>query len=530
MHGAGYIMADVLLLNQYFTVRKEAPEFIAAGVPNNLLYIGSYLKDQGIPCKILELGMLDTADQGVVGDRYRCGLPDERIADLILAEKPRVVGIGCMFTRYFMDVMALAALVKRTLPGVCVVLGGNHATYFAESIVRSPDVDFVVAGEGEITFLELCREFLSGGAGFSAIAGLVYRGKDGEPVRNQPRPLIEDLDILNLDYGMIDLPRYTELSRMSPFHMRHPVATISTSRGCPNKCIYCTVRAVYGRTWRGRGAKQTVDDIQLLHEKYGIREFAFLDDSASVNKKRWTEICDEIIGRKLDIRWTTPNGIAHWTLDRELLEKMKKAGCYRITFGIESGDPEMRTYLGKPFPLDQAADLLRYANRLGMWTISTNILGFPYETLEQIKRTVRFNQRSGTDFATFYLLAPHVTTEVYKEFRKEGLLNFDPLFTGGPVDCREFERMVLTLNDSGIDTVNFTAAEMKAIQMRAYRSFVLYRAFSYLLNPLKIIRKVRSWEDFRYMTRLARSGMRILAGTFQRKNTTQLLYSNNDAE
>ena len=113
--------------------------------------------------------------------------------------------------------------------------------------------------------------------------------------------------------------------------------------------------------------------MELLYNRYGVREFQIMDDSAGTSKVRLQEICREILKRGLDIKWTTPNGIAHWFLDEETLKLMKMAGCYRITFGIESGNIQTRAFLGKPFPLEQAKRMLHFANSIGMWTICTFI-------------------------------------------------------------------------------------------------------------------------------------------------------------
>ena len=117
-----------------------------------------------------------------------------------------------------------------------------------------------------------------------------------------------------------------------------------------------------------------------------------------------TEICDAIIDRKIDIRWTPPNGIAIWTLDRELLKKIKRSGCYRLTFGIESGNPETQKFIGKKLDRERVKEVIRNANSLGLWTLCTFIIGFPYETREAIYDTIDFAIDSGTDLALFYRL------------------------------------------------------------------------------------------------------------------------------
>jgi anaerobic magnesium-protoporphyrin IX monomethyl ester cyclase len=354
---------------------------------------------------------------------------------------------------------------------------------------------------------------------------LCYKDGAGKPVNNPDRPLIPDLDALpQLDYEQVEIKRYINPYNKSPFAMRYPAIGIVTSRGCPGRCVYCTVKGVWGRTWRGKSAIRTVDEIELLHTKYGIQEFDFMDDSASLDKKRWSDICDGIILRKLNIRWTTPNGIAHWTLDKAILKKMKRAGCYRVTFGIESGNPATREFLGKPFPLSQAREMIRYANSLGMWTIATNILGFPYETKKAMEDTLAFAKESGVDFSAFYLLAPHAASEVYQYFRKEGLLNFDFALADGVSNGQEFEKMNIMLNDGGINTKFLTAPQLKATQIRFYREFILYRALSYLVNPLAFLGKMRSREDVAYAGNLIKVGLKIFLNSFYKKTTKELLY------
>lgn len=516
-------MTEVLLFNQYFTSKKDSPEKILAALPINLLYLASYLRSKQIDCKIYELGIFDHNQTIVENNRVRRGISDAEISTIIRNERPKIIGIGCMYSRHYIDVVAISRTIKKIDSSIKVVLGGNHATTFCEMVLKEPSINFVVKGEGEITFYELCNAILSSREDFERIDGLAYRDENGNIIKTKDRELVKNLDELPIDYLLVDIKKYAEVSRESPFLMRYPAIGIASSRGCPGKCVYCTVKAVWGRTWRGKSAKRTVDEIELLHKHYGINEFSFLDDSASLNKKRWNDICDEIINRKLSIRWTTPNGIAHWTLDKSTLKKMKAAGCYRVTFGIESGNVETRKFLGKPYSLLQAKEMIQYANKIGMWTICTNILGFPYETKEAMEDTIRFAKKSGTDFATFYLLAPHITSDVYSYFKKEGLLDFDFIFNENVLDEEKYEEMNRILNDGGVPTKYYSSEELKKIQIKAYRSFIIYRAITYL-NPLRLLRKIRSVEDCKYTMRLVFTGFQILMKSFYKKTTNALLY------
>jgi len=515
---------EILLFNQYFTSPQESPDTIYAALPINLLYLASYLKQKGLDSKIYELGAFDSDRVVVENGRVRCGMSDDEITKIINEEKPKIISLGCMYSRHYIDIITIARLIKKINPSIKVILGGNHATAFCDMVLKEASFDFIVRGEGEVTFYELCKAILSDNKDFKNINGLAYRDIDNAIIKTGPRELIKDLDEVSPDYSLLEVKKYAGVSYESPFLMRYPAIGITSSRGCPGKCVYCTIKAVWGRSWRAKTAKKTVDEIELLHNNYGIQEFNFLDDSASLDKERWVGICDEIIKRKLDIRWNTPNGIAHWTLDKHILDKMKAAGCYRVTFGIESGNVEIRKFLGKPFPLYQAKEMIQYANKIGMWTICTNILGFPYETKEAMADTVKFAKISGSDFVTFFILAPHVTSDVYSYFKKEGLLDFDFIFSNNEFDQKKYEEMNRILDDRGTPTKYFSAEEIKQIQVKAYRSFIIYRAFSFL-NPLRLLRKIHSKEDFKYAMRLVLTGLKIFIKSFYKRTTKALLYS-----
>lgn len=502
---------DILLFNPYYSQSVRYYGHYRPTCPYSLLYLAGYLKKFGIPSKIYELGVFDVNDAKVIGQRVRFGISDEAIARILETEKPRVVGITSMYSIYYRDVVEIAATIKKTDPRIVVVVGGNHPSSYWQYVARNRHIDYVVIGEGEVTFLELCQRLLDR-KDVHDVAGLAFRSPDGGVVRTPPRPQIPNLDEVPIpDFTMVDFRRY--LGEGNPFSIRPPAAGIISSRGCPMNCVYCTIKAVWGRTWRGRSPANVVDELEWVHRTYGVREFGFLDDSMGVDRKRLAGICEEIIRRGLDIKWSTPNGIAHWMLTEELLDKMKASGCYRITFGIESGNPETRKFLGKPFPLDQAKRLIQYANRIGMWTNCTHILGFPYETLESIKDTIRFAKTCGTDFACFYLLMPQPTSDVYQYFKKEGLLNFDSFFENDEFDEEQFEKMNLVLNETGADTTVFKREELNRLQKQAYRSFLLYRAMTFLLNPMRILRKIRSREDFFYILRLVRLGIGVFFRT-----------------
>lgn len=462
----------ILLLNPYYSFTGDTYVFYRAGVPHGLIAIEAYLKQHDIHSKIYELGIFEEEDVIWKENGVRCGLADWKIKRIIYDEDPEIIGISTMYTVFHQDYIDLIKYIKKLKPEIRVVVGGNHASSFPQMMLDA-GADQVVVGEGEVAFLDICK---------------------GDTSAIVSRDLIPDLDRLpHPDLSAIDFPRYFQVS--NPFTIRQPVAGIMTSRGCPHDCCYCTANGVWKRRWRGKSAERVVDEIAGMEWKYGIREFHFLDDNMAVSKERLRAICKEIIDADLYIKWAMPNGIPYWQLDNDTLDLMKRSGCYRLTFGIESADPEIRKYIGKEFPLAKAKEVIQYANKIGIWTICTNIIGFPYERADQIRRTIDFAKDCGTDFATFFTLLPHPSSRVYKDFLKEGLVD--------PKDSMS------ALNEGGARTVIFSKAQIKDFQRQAYNEFVDHRSREYMKHPGQILRKIRSIEDLMYVGKLGMMGINM---------------------
>jgi magnesium-protoporphyrin IX monomethyl ester (oxidative) cyclase len=492
----------VMLIYPPITIFGEDPTIPGIVQPLGLAYVAGYLEKEGNQVKLLDARGLSS--EGVTKDSKSTfyGLSDEEIIKEVKNEEPDVVGISCMWTAYSGDAHRVARLVKRYRKDLPVIFGGAHASQFYEMVLKDDNVDVVVIGEGEVTCAEVLRK-IKDGFSFEGVEGIACRDTDDKIVKNPPRQFIKDLDTVPFPARhLLDMSIYLDESKKGGLAMRRPSVPMVTSRGCPQKCIYCTIHSVWGHSWRGRSPKNVVDEIEMLQQDYGVKEVHWMDDSAGVRRSRLVEICDEIIRRKLDIKWTTPNGIAHWTLNESVLDKMKQAGCYRITFGIESGNPEMRKFIGKPFDLKQAQRLIRYANKIGMWTICTFIIGFPHETREAINDTIQFAVDSDTDMAVFYLLCPHPTSRLYDIFKQEGLLDLDYVLDSSmsPKD-EDFAKLGELLAQKGLKTKYFTSEELESILTEAYNSFFKAR-FKSFLNPTRIMRKIKSAEDFRYVVRL----------------------------
>lgn len=499
----------ILLIKPSCTVYKSDPTLPSATLPFGIAYLAAYLLSKGE-----QVAVIDSLSEGIDcikkgKNKTKIGLSDKEIEKRIKDFNPDIVGITSMFTAFFQDAHALARLVKKINPHIKIVLGGAHASIHPELSMKDKNIDIVVKGEGEETLWEIVKT-LKNGKDCSRIAGIAVR-KGNKVIVNPMRQPIENLDTLPFPaYNLFPLEAYFKVAKSSPFLMRPRQFSVISSRGCPGDCSYCSIHSIWGHTWRGRSPKNVVEEMEFLIKNYGIKEFAFLDDSVACSRKRMEEICDEIIKRKLNIKWSTPNGISHWTLDEPLLDKMKASGCYRITFGIESGNLKTREFIGwkKNFSLDQVKKITKYANKIGLWTISTLIIGFPYEDEKAINDTINFAIESDTDFAAFFLLMPFPGTRVYEVFKKEGLLNFDKLLNPCFEDVSQMGELGAALAQTGCQTKYFNQKELQHFLTKAYNKFWKARFISFL-NPVRILRKIHSFEDFKYVLKIGKIGVML---------------------
>lgn len=497
--------------------------------PMGLAYVGTAIQQAGHEVDVVNCltpdapGNLKPTPHRIDADFTRHGFTDDQIADAVRSGAPDLVGVACMYTPYSWDAHNVARIVKKVDPKIPVVFGGAHTSTFSDIVMRDENVDVAVVGEGEATICDVLDRY-GHGRSLDGCEGIIHR-TGGLVKREPPRPFIDDLD--DITFPNWDLmPREVEHAKrchMSDrFLMRPPIGRLLTSRGCPKDCYFCSVKLMWTKRWRARSAKNVVDEIESLADKYGYREFHFVDDNSSVSKKRMHEICGEILSRKLDVRLATPTGIAIATLDREVLVKMKRAGFYRFCFGIETGDQAAQQTIGKRIDLDKAREVIAIANSLGYWTSATFILGFPHEARADVQKTIDFAKMSNLDFAVFYLLTPQPGTEVYGILKQQGLIDLDPYLDP---HSEHWYRVGLTYIN-GFRNANLTNSELQELLSSAYKQFLLHKVFS-LRTYFNAVRKIRSVEDFKYLLHLLHPafnmlrqivlGLRLSSGSIRRK-------------
>jgi radical SAM superfamily enzyme YgiQ (UPF0313 family) len=310
--------------------------------------------------------------------------------------------------------LAFAEQVKART-GAVTVMSGPHASALPEEVLREqPACDIALIGEYDYTLLELAR--LGPGADLSQVKGIAYRDGD-RIVRNEPRPLIEDLDSLPYpERDDIPIEKYTD-----PTCKRYPNVCIISSRGCPYSCIFCVEPSVYyGKpNFRARSPENVVDEIEFVMERYRAAEIYFDDSSFSIDLRRARRICEEILSRGLDIWWSC---MADVRTDYETLELMYRAGCRGMKFGVESASPEILKNARKNLDLRQVKEFVRNCHRIGIYTHGTFMFGLPGETRETIRQTLELAFELKVTTAQFSVATPFPGTEFYRLAQEQGWL------------------------------------------------------------------------------------------------------------
>lgn len=497
----------ILLIRPPMTLLKN--EIKSVVFPLGLAYIAARLEQEGHQIEVLDAVVLGQDSRIEREGMLHFGLDWPEIAERITKSNPEAVGISCMFSSQSSNAYKVAELVKAWNPTVPIIFGGAHPSSVPEEVLSHAEVDYVVLGEGEQSIADLVSCLAKGATDnhkeeleeLSKIEGIGFKQQNNQ-IHLSPRiNFIPDMDQIPLPARHLfpmELYFKSEFGHGSDL-MSPPLSSMITSRGCPYRCVYCSVHTVWGRNYRPRSPKNVVDEIEVLVKKYGVKEIHFEDDNLTLKKDRMIEICKEIVNRELKFRWTTPNGVALWTLDAEVLEWMKKAGCYKLCFGIESGDPETQKFIRKHIPLDKCKEVVKEANKLGIWTHGFFIIGFPFEDRKSIGNTLNYAIESDLDFASFFLATPYPKTDLYTIMQENGLV--------GHLTWES-----LRVSAGSINTKHFTGGELEKIQREMFKKFALHRALS-MFNPVKLgyrLKRLKSFEDWRFVARFGKRFLQIV--------------------
>jgi anaerobic magnesium-protoporphyrin IX monomethyl ester cyclase len=372
--------------------------FIGTQPSLGLLSLAGVLRQEGFPVKILESASL--------------GLSLPLTVDYVLQENPKYLGLTCT-TASVDNAARIARAVKQKTPGIRVLVGGSHITALpAATFKRYPEFDFGVLGEGEAALGELLKA-VEGGMDLPLVESAVFR--EGGKVRVNPRrKLIENLD--ELPFPAYDLlPSFPHAYR-PPFlnYLKGPTASLTSSRGCPQTCTFCD-RSVFGNRYRYFSEEYLLELIFLLRRRYGIQHLIFADDQFAASRPRLIRLCEKLARAGPKIRWNCDARTD--SVDPDQLKLMKRAGCWMISYGIESGSQQILDQIQKGITLDRVEQTLRWTREAGIRAKGLFMVGYPQETEETLDQTLSFIRRAPLDEINLSFLTPYPGTEIYRQIR-----------------------------------------------------------------------------------------------------------------
>ena len=335
-------------------------------LPGELSYLREYFKYP------------DTSPFSTFFHYYHFGAPFEEIGKDVAHENPDLVGISSLFSPYHREALACAREIKKRL-NIPILMGGSHVSAVPLSVLSDPNVDFIIRGEGEMPFVEFLRAW-EAGLPLDSVPNLGFK-RNGKPVLN---PIAE-----NFPLDELPLADFSDLPPDRYLFERKPLCFITTSRGCPHHCTFCSVHSTFGDEFRRRSPDNVLSEIRQRYSE-GYRVFDFEDDNLSFAREDLKSILDGIIAEfpAKDLRLLAMNGISYLSLDREVLELMKRAGFRSLNISLVSANADVLARLKRPHTLNKYIDVVNQAHDLGFDIVSYQILGLPYESLEDMINTM----------------------------------------------------------------------------------------------------------------------------------------------
>jgi anaerobic magnesium-protoporphyrin IX monomethyl ester cyclase len=374
--------------------------------PLGILSLAAYARKQ-LSGKI-SLNIIDMAES----------MFDEDLAvHAIMKDDPDVVGFSCC-SAYSETLHKIVHDIKKLNDNLKIICGGPYPSASTERAISDPNIDCAVYGEGEITFVEILDNIICGKT-LDNILGTAYN-KNKKIVINKPRPLISNIDELPFPaVDLIDIKKYW--SGGNPLGQKRPHTILFNSRGCPFNCIYC--HSIFGKKPIFMSPDRTFNEIKFYHDTYGIEDFSVWDDVFNLDIPRAEELFRKIIASKIDIRLFFMGGFRADIMKTELLTPLIKAGGCLIVYPIESGSTRIQHLIRKKLDLKKAQETINETAKRGIWVNINNMLGFPTETLAEMKRTVEFSLKLKGHSISFYKAIPHEGTEMFKMFNTHNKTN-----------------------------------------------------------------------------------------------------------
>lgn len=461
----------VLLISPPYTAEerygKDLGKFGPLNEPLGLAYLAASLETGGHEVAILDAPALELTKEGI------CEYIEKHEYDLI--------GVTMLTPMYHRSIEVVQA-VNTLFPDIKIVVGGPHPTILPEETLNeNSEIDFAVLGEGELILLNLVRA-LENGDDIDEIPGLAYR-KGESVVINPPPPMVADLD---------DLPiPARHLLPMEAYHITRSRSksghsfTVSVARGCPFNCAFCC--RIFGRKARHHSVERVLKEISILVEEYGASEINLEADTLTVNRKFINSLCDELISSGLSkkITWTCESRID--TVDEDILKKMKEAGCWQTSYGVETGSQRLLDLIHKDITLEKIEKTFAATKKAGISIRAFYMLGIPTETREESLKTISIAKKLDATWSQFTVFTPFPGTELYDMAVKEGgmtSLDWADYKTHGG-----WTKGGLAYVPKGRST-----EEMKSLQKKAYRAvYIRPKVIMRFLRDVDSIDKLKGY-------------------------------------
>jgi len=404
-------MNNTVLINPPLSLEerygKAMAQFGAVTEPLGLAYIAGMLEMNNIPVTII--------------DAQAEELSVDQVATLLVNKtSPELIGIT-LLTPMFGAVQKLSDAIKKVLPETTIVLGGPHCTALKEQVLEEiTSADIVCVGEGEETMADIAMA--NGKENLAIISGICYRDGDQIKITNQ-RPYIQNLDAIP--------PPARHLLPMEKYHLTASrvsgdsyCPTIIVARGCPFSCTYCS--RIFGSTLRLHSIERIISEIDTLIDKFNIKQLNIEADTLTANKKFLFQLCNALIdgGYNKKIKWTCESRVD--TVNKESLELMKKAGCWQISYGVETGNQRLLDKINKGTRLEQIEEVFKITKKTGITIRGFFMLGLPTETNVESLATINFAKKIDPLWAQFTITTPYPGTKMFNELKAAGKIrNFD---------------------------------------------------------------------------------------------------------
>lgn len=366
--------------------------------PLGLLYIASYLEKFRYT-----VGVIDLAIEEYSIDGFR---------EKLLEYNPKIIGMST-YNESWNTQKILCKVVKELLPDVIISAGGAFASFCYKDVLNESLTDYVQIGEGEYTFKELADFIIrdKGQGQVQDINGLCYKNEMGDIVVNPSVCRIQNLDDLPFpDRDLVPLDKYSI------------GYTISTSRGCPGNCIFCSSRAFWGKQVIMRSAKSVFDEVIDIYEKYGISLFYITDDTFTASKKRCLDFCDMLKSTGIEFVWGCESRAD--VINEEFMDILYDAGCHKIQFGLESADNDILRKLKKHVTIEQIENAVKCAYKKGMHIQTSYIIGHAFDTKETVEKTLKFAEYLSQEYGARVVCSvntPFPGTEQYERREELGI-------------------------------------------------------------------------------------------------------------